>query len=140
MKNTQLIAVVILVVGLAVGFFGGIQYEKTKAPQAQTTTRSRGQFFTRTGGANGGAAMGQIISAGNNTLTVQLQDGSSKVILLSGNTAINKTASASATDLQNGERVAVFGTANSDGSITAQNIQINPVIFRGGPGGGGNGG
>ncbi len=127
MKNTQLIAVVILVVGLAVGFFGGIQYQKAKSPQAQSQSRG-GRGSGRFGGANGGTAVGQIISLDSNSITIQLQDGSSKIILLSSNTSINKTASASASNLQSGERVAIFGTTNSDGSITAQNVQINPMM------------
>jgi len=61
------------------------------------------------------------------TITVKLEDGSSKIILLSEKTSINKASEGSITDLTAGEKVAVFGTTNADGSVTAQNIQINPV-------------
>jgi len=61
------------------------------------------------------------------TITVKLPDGSSKIILLSEKTSINKASEGSVADLVVGEKVAVFGTTNTDGSVTAQNIQINPV-------------
>lgn len=43
---------------------------------------------------------------------------------------INKATTATKSDLKTGEKVAVFGTPNSDGSVTAQSIQLNPM-FRG---------
>lgn len=57
-----------------------------------------------------------------------MQDGSSKIVLFSDKTEINKAAEATKEDLKVGEKVAVFGTENSDGSVTAQNIQLNPQL------------
>lgn len=45
---------------------------------------------------------------------------------------MNKAVDATKEDLQVGEKVMAIGQENSDGSITAQTIQLNPV-FRGGP-------
>ena len=92
-------------------------------------------------GANAGlrAVVGQILSVNANSMTVKLRDGSSKIVILSDSTRIEKTSPAAKTDLTNGAAVSVFGTANSDGSITAQNVQLNPE-FRGGRVGGGQGG
>jgi hypothetical protein len=66
-------------------------------------------------------------------MTVKLNDGSSKIVLLTGTTSINKAATAATSDLTVGETVSAFGTTNSDGSITATNVQINPLMR--GPGG-----
>lgn len=69
---------------------------------------------------------GEIIGADEKSITVKLQDGSSKIVLLSEKTQINKAEKATKEDLKKGEKVAVFGTENPDGSVTAQNIQLNP--------------
>lgn len=126
-KNTGIIVAVVLIILAGVGgFFAGKQY--------QTMQRgTRGQFgangqFVRRFGQNGTAAVGQIISQDSNSITVKMQDGSTKIILLSSQTVINKQATGSASDLKQGETVAAFGTTNSDGSITAQNIQLNPQM------------
>jgi len=50
--------------------------------------------------------------------------------LFSETTVINKAVRATIDDLKNGERVAVFGTENTDGFISAQNIQLNPMLRR----------
>jgi len=57
-----------------------------------------------------------------------LQDGSSRIVIVSETTQINKAEQATKTDLKIGEKVAVFGQENSDGSVTAQNIQLNPTF------------
>lgn len=128
MKNTYILAVVLLVVGLGGGFFAGAQYQKSQ------TTQSPNQRFIsqgRSGGQgranNGNVIAGEIQSQDDKSITIKLADGSSKIVILSDNTTINKAASGTKSDLKTGERVAVFGTSNSDGSVTAQNVQINPI-------------
>jgi hypothetical protein len=59
-------------------------------------------------------------------------DNSSKIIFLTESTAINKSGKGTKEDLKVGEKVVVFGQENADGSLTARNIQLNPV-FRGTP-------
>jgi len=132
MKNNSLIFTIIAVVIVgAIAFFGGMKYQQSQAAQ---TNMGNGQFALR--GQNGqarrfgGANVGQIVSVDANSITLKLQDGSSKIINLSSNTTYSKTDSASKSDLKVGDRVAAFGTANSDGSIDAQNVQLNPM-FRG---------
>lgn len=137
-KSIIITVIVALIVGAA-AFFGGMKYQQTQATSAnaqfaQGTGRfgGAGRFGARAGG--GMATVGKIVSADSNSITVQLQDGSSKIINYSGSTKIVKTQTGSSTDLSNGTEVAVFGTTNSDGSVTAQNIQINPMtMFRARP-------
>jgi ribosomal protein S1 len=71
---------------------------------------------------------GEIISQDDKSITVKLQDGSSRIVILSDQTEINKTSEGSKEDLKTGERITTFGTENSDGSVTAQNVQLNPQI------------
>lgn len=89
-----------------------------------------GQFGNRTGMMRYRPVNGEIIESGSDSVTVKLVDGSSKIVLFSDRTEINKAQKAEVSDLNVGEKVMVVGQENSDGSITAQNIQLNP-IFRG---------
>lgn len=73
---------------------------------------------------------GEIIESGDDSVTVKLMDGTSKIVLFSDKTEINKAQQAETADLKVGEKVMVVGQENSDGSVIAQNIQLNP-IFRG---------
>lgn len=139
MKKTQnSIAITVFVAAIvgAAAFYGGMQYQKSKTPSF-----AGGQF----GGAGGQGMMrqrqgnfqgmrpvnGDIISQDDKSITVKMQDGSSKIVILSAQTTINKASTGSKADLKTGERVVAFGTANADGSITAQNISIGGEMFRG---------
>ncbi len=137
MKNTNVIvSIICILVGLGAGFFGGIQYRNYQLNQARANFGGgNGNFqrFTGTGrggGARGGAVQGSILSMDASSITVKLADGSSKIVVLSGSTTYSNTASATQADLKTGSNVAVFGTPNSDGSVTATNVQLNPMMFR----------
>jgi hypothetical protein len=135
-KNAVLIltAVVSLLFGAGVGFFGGMQYQKSQ-------TQSRAQQFLNgnlqgrmgsgaarfRGNNNAQALRGEVISKDDKSITVKAQDGSTKIVILNGSTAYAKTTKASADDLTNGSQVTVFGTLNSDGSITAGSVQIGDL-------------
>ncbi len=132
MKAQQIIItlVVAIVVGAA-AFYGGMQYQKSKTSTSQgangaasRTGRTGGQG--RFGQNGGGATRGQVVSMDSNSITVKLQDGSSKIVLINGSTQIGKSQKAAQSDIQKGDTVVAIGSANSDGSITAQDIQINP--------------
>jgi hypothetical protein len=137
MKNNYIVtAILVLIVGAAT-FYGGMQYQKSQRGQFAGQfggNRGQGGQFGR-GVKGGGMVLGQVMSKDDKSITVKLQDGSSKIVILSGSTTINKQATGTKDDLNSGERVAVFGTTNSDGSVTAQSIQLNPQVrmFRGGP-------
>ncbi|MGA3292219.1 MAG: hypothetical protein ABSC49_03700 [Candidatus Microgenomates bacterium] len=148
-KNTKIIVPIICVVlGLAAGFFGGLEFRnyqlsKTRSAFTAGGNGASGNFQryvggTRTGGQTGNAARlsgggmvtGSVLSVDSNSMTVKLANGSTKIVLLSGSTTYTNTASAAVTDIKTGINVAVAGTANSDGSVTAGSVQLNPVSFR----------
>ncbi len=138
MKNNHIVITIIvaLVVGAA-AFYGGMQYQKSQRGNVTFGTAGQGrqfggQFGSRNGGGAGGAGfrpvVGEIISSDATSMTVKSPDGSSKIVLLSSKTTINKSAAGSVSDLKTGEQVAAFGTQNSDGSLTAQSVQLNPQM------------
>jgi len=141
--NSIIITIVVAIIFAGGGFFGGMKYQQSKVPSfangqfagrlGNGTRTGNGQF---PGGTNGNRqgfrpVSGQIIDIGNNTFTVKLSDGSSKIVILSDKTEINKADTAGKDELKTGVNVAVFGATNSDGSVTATNIQLNPSQFMG---------
>ncbi|MCL4359811.1 DUF5666 domain-containing protein [Patescibacteria group bacterium] len=133
MNKTAIAAVLALAVGLGAGFFAGTKYQQT---QRRSGFSLNGSFRGASGAFGAGARNGMrpvdgnIIKTTDNSITVEMRDGSSTIVLLGNNTTFNKASEAAKTDLKVGDTVAVFGTANSDGSLTARSVSINPV-FRG---------
>lgn len=131
MKNPKSIIIVVALFILVGGglFYAGMKYQESKRPQGHFGNFQQergGQFQQRAQGFR--PVNGEIISTDDKSITVKLQDGSSKIVILSDTTAINKSAEGSRDDLKTGEKIGVFGTENSDGSVTAQNIQLNPIL------------
>lgn len=135
-KNIALVGLgFVAIAGLS--FFGGLKYQQNKqyvsiSPSSGTNGQfaGRGQTNSRQTGNRMGFRpnSGEIISADANSITIKLQDGSSKIILLTSKTIINKATTATISELVAGERVTIIGQDNSDGSINAQNIQVNPIL------------
>lgn len=136
-----------IVLALAVGFFSGTQYQQTRLfggmmRQFGISGTGFGEMGYGSAG-NGGArndgtqgrtgrmgirpVSGEIVKTDDTSITVKAADGSSRIVILSEKTEINKADTAVKSDLKVGEKVAVFGQENTDGSITAQNIQLNPL-------------
>lgn len=126
MKNHNWgITILIAIIAALAAFYGGMQYQKMQRLSfGQFAQGRQGGFQVRTGRP----VFGEIISSDDKSVTVKLQDGSTKIVILSDNTVINKAATGSKSDLTKGSKIAVFGQTNSDGSLTAQNIQLNPQM------------
>ena len=131
MNKNILITGLVGVVMLGAGFFAGIKYQQSK----RVSFIGNGQFNRNsTMGSNAPRGNGfrpvngEIIAVDDKSMTVKLVDGSSKIIILSQKTEYNKAAEGSVADLTVGTRVTVFGTDNTDGSVTAESVQLNPII------------
>ncbi len=131
------LAVLIVVAGIG-GFFGGVQYQKGKQPAVPSFARN-GDFATlrnvngrvRGNFGGGGAVRGTVMSVQGSTLTVQDASGSSKIVILGSSTTVENTVTASVGDVTVGKTIMASGTSNSDGSVTATNIQLNPSTIIG---------
>jgi hypothetical protein len=141
MMKIKVLVPVMIIVGLLAGFGGGYFF------RSYQLTKSRGNFAAGVsgtqrfvagrngGGQNGGGMMrngvfGSILSTDANSITVKLPDGSTKIVILGASTTYSNTIAANQSDLKSGVNVAVVGTTNSDGSVTATNVQINPEFGR----------
>jgi hypothetical protein len=140
MDKKQIVSlVVVAIVFAAGGFFGGMKYQQHKA--TSSLAARAGQFAGRAagqGGAAGGAGRGfsrgagtfltgQVLSVSNNSVTIKSMSGGSQVAILAPSTQYNKSVNGAASDVTTGENVVVTGSQNSDGSITAQSVQIRPA-------------
>jgi len=143
------VVVLFLIIFAVGGFYAGNVYAKGKKGGANREgfTAGRGAQMGQFGGnasstagikgarAGGGFIGGEVLSKDAQSLTLKLQDGGSKIILLSDKTEIVKTTAGTLDDLIVGANLMITGTANDDGSLTAQNIQLRPagMALGGGP-------
>ena len=124
---------IVWVVVAIVAFAGGTYYGKSTVAAGFAGRGGAGAFAssTRAGFAGrvgafggGGFAAGQVTAVNANSLTVQLPNGNSEVVFYSSSTSIVEPMPAPASALAPGTMVMIGGTTNSDGSVTAQTIQI----------------
>lgn len=129
----------ILVVGGG-AFYGGMKYQQSKSSFGNLTRQNfqnlsdeqRQQLFQGNrggslqrgmGGVGANLLSGEVIAKDEQTLTLKMLDGGSKIVFFSGSTKILKTSEGSINDIEIGKEVIVSGSQNSDGSYTAQTIQ-----------------
>ncbi|MCX6763072.1 MAG: DUF5666 domain-containing protein [Candidatus Moranbacteria bacterium] len=146
MQNKKMLVMVIvaMVVIGGVAFYGGTAYEKSSLSKQGLLRSANGGSGggNRQGGAAGGRAFsggqggpngaqgdftsGQIMSKDDKSITVKTRDGGSKIVFFSDSTTVGKSVSGSASDLASGQQVMASGKNNSDGTLSADNIQIRP--------------
>ena len=131
-KKVLIVSLIAVLISAGSGFIAGMKYQESKTPQFARFlqgSQSRSQFSQRVGQMSTTRPVsGKIISKDESSITIELADSSSKIILLSDSSQITKTNSGTDTDLTEGTQVTVFGQENSDGSLTAQNIQIGTIL------------
>ncbi|MFH0988074.1 MAG: hypothetical protein V1763_01745 [Parcubacteria group bacterium] len=140
-KLGTVIIVALLLIGIS--FYGGMKYGQSKTPSGFNAQMAQNFRNGKTGvgiGATGanrsaGFTTGLVLSKDATSITVKTPDGGSKIIIYSGSTEISKFASGTIADIIVGQNISVNGQANSDGSVTAQTIQIRPAMPVGQPNG-----
>lgn len=127
--------IVALVVGAGLGYAGATAFAKSATPSFTGSSFARGGMGSTTGmrggfgGGSGGLVMGTVAAKDSESITVDTRDGSSHVILVTPNTTVSKSVTGTLDDVSVGNTVIVSGTTNSDGSVSASNVQIRPTSY-----------
>lgn len=123
--------IIVAVIVVAGAFYGGMLYGQGKSSQGPRQFEGAGMGFQNRQQGNRGAnfAGGEIIGMDNESVTVKMQDGGSKIVFFSDSTKITKSVDGIADDLKVGENIIVTGKTNQDGSVTAQTIQLKPDVL-----------
>ncbi|MBU6214539.1 hypothetical protein KGM48_01720 [Patescibacteria group bacterium] len=125
-KNSILVAIA-LVVGFGAGY---ALHTVPVAPTEPTATRMGGGTYNgMRGGMNGGGFLsGTVAAKDSGSITLDTRDGSSHIIILTPATVVSKSVSGALTDVTVGSTAMVSGTTNSDGSVSANIIQLRPTF------------
>jgi hypothetical protein len=129
-----------IIVGVVAGG-GGFYFGKKTALNSfqQGMGNFRGNFAAGRNGTpmgnarvmqfNGRGAIGEVSAIDDKSLTLKLPDGSSKIVITSDTTRYETTQTTQKSEVTTGKNIRVLGPQNSDGSITAESIMINPQSF-----------
>jgi hypothetical protein len=138
MKSPTAVGIIGLVVAGG-AFYGGVQYQtsvQTAADAARVAARGdrAGQGFGARGAGGVGRftpTSGTVLSKDATTMTIALTDGGSRIVILSTDTKTTHIEEAKLDSVKVGDSVTVMGSANPDGSVTADRIETG-VFMRGG--------
>jgi hypothetical protein len=124
----------------ALGFFGGVQVQKSRG--SSTPTAARGFPGARTGATAGagqqqtGATVGQVSSVDGKTLYVDDSTGNTLRIRLGKGGKVTRTAVSGVSAIHPGDTVIVQGETASSGTVVASSIRATASDADAGFGGG----
>lgn len=136
-EKSKAIATVIVIALISFGF--GFLASNLAKPKSSANGFSQAAFgqggqrgammgANRTGRAGGaGFINGTLLKKDATSMTVKLRDGSSKLVLIASSTKALKMADTTLDEFTVGSEVMINGTPNSDGSVTAQTVQVRPT-------------
>jgi len=140
--------IILIIIALAIigggAFYGGMKYGQSKSPslknlqnlspeQRQQLLQGNigGSLQKGTGrGVGANFLSGEVISKDEQSLTLKMSDGGSKIIFFSDSTQISKTTEGKIEDIEVGKQIMVSGNQNSDGSYTAKTIQLSSRVIQ----------
>lgn len=128
MKKNLIIAIIVVVAVGVAAFFGGMKYSAGKRPVGPTQRMGQAGLLGGNRQQSAGFVTGDIISKDDKSITLKTRDGGSKIIFYSAGTEVSKFASGTVNDLAVGTTIMINGKIGSDGSVTAQTIQIRPAM------------
>ncbi len=123
----HIVWLVIAIVALGGGFFWGKESGAASRASGFAGAYSSSTRRTAGGATGGGLVTGQIVTMGNSSITLQLANGNSEVVFYSTSTPVSEPTMVSVNTLKVGTTIMVGGASNSDGSLTAQTIQVRPA-------------
>ena len=112
----KLLAVVLILLAGAGGFFTGIIVGKQKAENSKVTKIDSSQ--------NGNVFTAEVESIENNLVTVKLPDGTSKIVIVPVSTPIRSSKTVGLSDIQKGQVLLIAGFPNQESNVEARSIQI----------------
>lgn len=142
MKQQIVIPIIVAFIFGAGGFYSGMKYQQSTSRQIGLNGQFGGRNQSQGGMMPQGGAMGQngtrsragfrpvtgeITAVDTDSITVELEDGSSKIVLLTDETTINKAEAVEKDQLIKGVTVSVMGQEDADGIVSAQSVQLDPV-------------
>jgi len=136
MKKIIPIIVVLIIIGGG-AFYGGMKYgqknfqnlsleKRQQLPQGNVEKSFQKGFEKEVGS---GFLNGEVIAKDEQSLTLKMSAGGSKIIFFSDSTQISETAEGSVDDIEIGKQIVVSGEQNPDGSYTAKTIQLSPIYL-----------
>lgn len=138
--NKTIALVVVIVVAFGLGVAVGFKKAKYKSQSGSTTMADfqsmspeerRGMFSGDHGGAGaprGGVGMtsGEVLSIDEGSVTIDLGEEGSKLILLTDETTVLKSQDVGLEGLVEGDNVFVNGETSDDGTVIAEIVTVRP--------------
>lgn len=106
--------------------FSGMNIQRQMMRSTSSMDRARSGAFPQSGGLVGGS----VVSKDENSITIDVKPNGSRIILFSNGMKVSKSVDGIVDDLKVGDQVFVSGSANKDGSIMANSIQIRNEMMK----------
>jgi len=119
--SKKLLVIIAIIVALGVGFGGGILVGSHNKGVHSSKNGHKGHHALA---RKGSAISGKVLSESGSTITIQLSSGSTETIYTGSNTIYTQLTPITSSNISTGSTIMVIGSKNSNGSITADKIQL----------------